>query len=154
MFDGTVEHQDPGFAELKIFLTDTYNFIGNILEDTELFGFLWEEDESLHDLAVDTFTSDVHVEIMKLHDQVEKMPFEMVQSHGLQGRPLYFKFKALHTISSINIRERLKGQFSVRGWLKRVFSFIDTILDSIIAALGLGVGGLVKEFKDTLSALA
>ena len=48
--------------------------------------------------------------------------------------------------------DRVRRQFTVREWLKRIFDAIDAILDSIIAAAG-GVGGLVKEFKDALSAL-
>ena len=38
-------------------------------------------------------------------------------------------------------------------WFRKIIEAIDAALDSLIAAAG-GVGGLVKEFKDALLALA
>ena len=40
----------------------------------------------------------------------------------------------------------------MRGWLKQVCEAMDAVLDSVIHAVG--VGGIMKEFKDALSALA
>jgi hypothetical protein len=47
----------------------------------------------------------------------------------------------------------VRSQFRIRGWFKRLIEAIDAVLDSLIEAAG-GVGGLIKEFKDALSALA
>jgi len=138
---------------LRYFLEDTSTFLGNVIEKEDIYGFLWKEDSDLRKLAADTFERDVRGEIDTLCKSVEKMCPFMVRSHGLKGRPLYFKLRALFSISAMRDKViRLKNKFSVRGWLKQMFDAIDVILDSIISALG-GVGGLVKEFKDMLSAL-
>jgi len=51
------------------------------------------------------------------------------------------------------LQEKVRGQFSVREWFKKIIDAIDAILDSLIDA-ACGTGGLIKEFKDALGALA
>jgi hypothetical protein len=56
-------------------------------------------------------------------------------------------------LASISRRwDNVKGLLTVRSWFKQICEAIDVILDSLIQAVG--AGGIIKEFKDALSALA
>lgn len=140
--------ENPGRHELNLFLDQVYNFLGFVLEDKSEFAFLWEDNPDLLDLARKTFTSDIGEAISELKGtNIDELK---LSSHGLLGRPLRFKLKVLWSISEK--WKKVKGKFAVREWLKRIFDAIDAILDSLINAAG-GTGGMVKEFKDALSAL-
>ena len=86
-----------------------------------------------------------------MHSAIPDIPERSLLSHGLIGRPMTFKLKVLASIS--DGWERVQRQFSIRDWFKRVVHAIDAILESLIDAAG-GAGGIIKEFKDALPALA
>ncbi len=143
---------EPGLAELHGFLDEMQQFLGFVLKQTEDFGFLWDDDPELLGLAWDTFEADVSREVKRLHESLSsERAQENVREHGLVGRPMRFKLRSLASIAR-KWGRKAAGRFSIRAWLRRMFEAIDTILDSLIQAAG--VGGLVKEFKDTLMALA
>jgi hypothetical protein len=148
-FKEIAQHPNPGRNELGQFLLNTQNFLAFSLEAGE-FAFMWEGQPALRALANETFREDVIPTIERLIGRLPEIPQVQLNQHGLVERALRFKLLALDSIA--NQFESLRGQFSVREWLKRVFDAIDAILDSLIQAAG-GVGGLVKEFKDALSAL-
>lgn len=144
--------EDPGRKELQIFVRSVRNFLGFVLENTNDFSFLWEESPELHTLAWETFRYDIAGGAgLELDNAIDEIPQAKLRQHGLEGRPLHFKFKVLHSIG--DQWEKVKGQFSIREWFKKLVEAIDAILDSLIDAAG-GAGGLIKEFKDALSALA
>jgi len=149
-FSEIADVEDPGRSELILFLDQVQNFLGFVLEDNTEFGFLWEDNPELLDLARETFALDIGEGIGELKGTIPKIREQVLFSHGLRGRPLRFKLKLLSSISEK--WRKVKGKFTVREWLKRIFDAIDAILDSLINAAG-GVGGMVKEFKDALSAL-
>jgi len=120
-----------------------------VLENNNDFGFLWENSNQLNGLAWETFRHDiVEGAGLRLDSSIKEIPQRSIEDHGLEGRPLKFKFFVLDSIG--NQWGRVKGQFSVREWFKRITEAIDTILDSLIDA----AGGLIKEFKDALFSLA
>lgn len=151
-FDEIVASEDPGEEELIRFVRNVRSFLGYVLENNESFGFLWEDDPELHELALDTYRYDIAEGSGLILDHViPQIPKAQLVAHGLSGRPLKFKFRV---VGSIDAKwKKLKGQLSIREWFKKMVDAIDAVLDSIIDAAG-GVGGIIKEFKDALSALA
>lgn len=149
-FSEVAAHPDPGVPQLQQFLVGVRELFDFILRRDE-FHFLWEDNYELQELAVETYHHDILRGIAILQDSIPSIHPVAVVHHGLSGRPLRFKLKVVDSIS--NGWDRARGQGTVRGWLKRLLDAIDAILDSIIDAAG-GVGGLVKEFKDAISALA
>ena len=144
--------ENPGREELQLFVRNVRNFFGFVLENMDEFSFLWEGAPELHDLAWETFRFDIAEGAgLELDYAIRDISPERLRRHGLEGRPLRFKFKVLDAIG--NQWERVKGQLSIREWFKKVIEAIDAVLDSLIDAAG-GAGGLIKEFKDSLSALA
>ncbi len=149
-FTNVAKIQDPGRIELVEFTRDVEVFLGFVLQADE-FDFLWRKAPQIKLLATETYQGDVRPEAARLREAIERIPGASLQNHGLSGRALRFKFSVLDHIGSQ--WERFQGQFSVRDWLKRIIDAIDAILDSLIDAAG-GTGGLIKEFKDALAALA
>lgn len=149
-FTESVEGSNPGIPELQAFLTGVQNFLSFVLERNE-FSFLWGDHYSLREMAFDTYQNDVVPSIQVLRDTVPFIHPIAVINHGLAGRPLRFKLKVIDTIA--NGWDRVQRQFSIREWFKSLIDAIDALLDSLIDAAG-GVGGLIKEFKDALGALA
>jgi hypothetical protein len=146
--------ENPDINELRGFIKGVMSFLGFVLDNKyERFNFLWWDDQILRQLANDTFEGDIHIHSVLLLAQMEvprpSFTGRLVE-HGLIGRPMRFKLKVLDTIAKQ--WERVKGQFTIREWLKRMFDAIDAILDSLIDAAG-GIGAVIKEFKDALSAL-
>ncbi len=111
---------------------------------------MWEDEPELHPLARETFRHDVVEGIHLLRGTIRDIPLERLIQHGLLGRPVRFKYRVLDSIG--RQWDRVRGQFSIRGWLKRIFDAIDAILNCVIDAAG-GAGGLIKEFKDASAAL-
>ncbi len=142
--------QNPGRDELQGFVEATRNFIDFVLEAPEL-SFLWEDDQTLADLAHETFNTDVRQSADALRETIPTIPQDLLRIHGLIGRPMRFKFRVMDAIG--RQWDRVRGQFTVREWFRRIIEAIDAALDSLIAAAG-GVGSLLKEFKDALLALA
>jgi len=151
-FDEIAASENPGWEELEMFVGNVRSFLGFVLENTNEFGFLWEESPELHGLAWETFRSDIAGGAgLELDEVIRDIPREKRRRHGLKGRPLRFKFKVLNSIGKQ--WEKAKKNFSVREWFKKMADAIDAILDSLIDAAG-GAGGIIKEFKDALNALA
>ena len=142
--------EDPGRNELSQFIGRINEFFFFVLENTNDFSFLWEDDPELQPLAMETFKYDVSEGAAYLQQMVPEIPEHSLISHGLLGRPMRFKLRVLDAIG--RKWEIVRGQFSVREWLKQIFEAIDAILDSLIDAAG-GAGSLIKEFKDALSSL-
>jgi len=141
---------NPGRAELVAFVTGVETFLHFVLQEPNEFNFLWEDEPGLRGLALETFQNDVRESAAVLRKTIPGIPEPLLRSHGLLHRPVKFKFSVLDSIG--RGWESVRGQFSVREWLKRMFEAIDAILDSLIHAAA-GVGGLIKEFKDALLAL-
>lgn len=143
--------ENPGRDELHRFVDSVIDFLGFVLERRDYFAFLWEDDPELLPLAQDTYSGDVReTGASELHRAIPAIREGVLISHGLVGRPMRFKLSLLTSIS--DAWERVRGQFGIRDWFKRVVDAIDAILDSLIDAAG-GIGGIIKEFKDALSAL-
>lgn len=142
----------PGRPQLKEFVLEVKDFLGFVLSDAPDFGFLWEGDSDLRNEARETFYSDVSDRgVPELIEAVDVIPQRALAAHGIEGRPLRFKLRVLDSIA----RQwgRFGPQLSVRKWFKKMVDAIDAVLDSLIDAAG-GAGGLIKEFKDALAALA
>ena len=161
-FSNIAGNENPGRTELKQFVHGVRGFLVFVLEDTRDFGFLWENHPELHKLALDTFRFDIaEGAVLRLVEARPEIPEEQLELHGLTGRPQHFKLRVLDSISQEGSeyfdtnfsRHKLRERFSAREWFKRMVAAIDAILDSLIDAAG-GAGGLIKEFKDALSALA
>ncbi len=149
-FDELAAVQNPDRDELQGFVEATMAFLGFVLEEPD-FRFLWEDNGDLAALARETFDRDVRPSARDLQAAIPDIPQDALSVHGLIGRPMEFKFRVIGTID--RRWDRVRGQFSVREWFKRIVEAIDAVLGSLIAAAG-GVGGLLKEFKDALSSLA
>jgi hypothetical protein len=143
--------ENPGRKELHLFVDGVLKFLNFVLQHADEFAFLWEQDSQLRALASETLELDVSASASSLHSIIEEISNEALIRHGLVGRPARFKFRVLNSIA--NRWGSVRRQGRIRGWLKRVVDAIDAILDSLIDAAG-GAGGLIKEFKDALCALA
>jgi hypothetical protein len=151
-FDEIAEAENPERAELRLFVHNVRDFLGFVLENRNDFGFLWEGSPDLYELAWDTFRLDVEQGVDALSSAIEEIPQDAIHAHGLERRPLRFKFRVLGSIGSQ--WERFRGLSApVREWFKKIIAAIDAVLDSLINAAR-GIGGVIKEFKDALSALA
>ncbi len=151
-FDKIAGAAKPGLEELHGFLEGMREFLGFVLQQNEDFGFLWDDDPELPGLARETFEGDVLPGVKLLHESLGDERVQVsAREHGLFGRPMRFKLRALAGIAR-KWGRRARGQFRIRAWLRQMLEAIDAILDSLIQASG--VGGLVKEFKDALMALA
>jgi hypothetical protein len=142
--------ENPGVVDLQRFVTSTMAFLAFVLEAPE-FGFLWENDGDLAALARETFQTDVQRSARELFEAIPGIPERTLSIHGLLGRPMRFKNRVVDSIG--RQWERVRAQLSIPEWFRKIIEAIDAALDSLIAAAG-GVGGLVKEFKDALLALA
>ncbi|MFH1628025.1 MAG: hypothetical protein ABIE47_04800 [Pseudomonadota bacterium] len=151
-FNEIAASKDPGRDELSQFVRNVRNFLGYVLEDKENFAFLWENSPDLYKMALETFSLDIAEGAgLDLDLSIPEISSKNLHIHGLEGRPLKFKFRVLNSIG--NQWEEVKARSSVRGWFKKIIEAIDAILDSLIAAAG-GAGGIIKEFKAALSSLA
>ena len=143
--------ENPGRKELHLFVDGVVKFLDFVLKHPKDFGFLWKEDPQLRSLAIETFENDISQSASVLKDKIKNIKNQALVRHGLIRRPARFKFRVLNAIEKRWQRVRKQGK--IRGWFKRIVDAIDAILDSLIEAAG-GAGGLIKEFKDALSALA
>jgi hypothetical protein len=151
-FDDIAEVDNPGREELRLFVRDVRHFLFYVLVDKRNFGFLWEQNPILFDLAMETMRFDIAEGAgLELDRAIDEISNYQIRSHGLEGRPLRFKFQVLNTIA--NQWDSIGDALSVREWFKKIIDAIDAILDSLIDAAD-GAGGIIKEFKETLSSLA
>jgi len=151
---------NPGRAELIKFLDGLASFLVFVLENRDDFGFLWADEPALGELAMDSFRGDVRPELQRLRQITSDLSVAILTQHGLHGRPLRFKLGVLNSIANRweRIREltslgSVRRLLSASEWFKKIIDAIDAILESLIAAAA-GAGGLIKEFKDALRALA
>lgn len=144
--------EDPSGEELRLFVQNIRDFLSFVLENTDEFAFLWKYSPDLHNLAWETFQFDIAEGAgLELDNAIGNISRETLRQHGLEGRSLRFKFQVLDAIA--NQWEIVGHQLSIRTWFKKVLAAIDAVLDSLIDAAG-GSGGVIKEFKDSLRALA
>lgn len=152
-FTNLLEFEDPDRDALKLFVDDVRRFLHAVLFEFRDFQVLFDGNSDLLGRAKGASESSEMAagfgELTEAIDWIEPMK---MQRHGLQGSNLRFKFGVLGHISS-EFPRGLSDQFSVRGWFQRIVAAIDVLLDSLIDAAG-GAGGLIKEFKDALGALA
>lgn len=166
--------EDPGKNELRAFVVAVRQFLTDVVNDDENFGFLWYSDSTLRGLASSTLERDINEGAgLALDQEIGRISDEALYLHGLRGRPLRFKLAVLAAIdeskgtylngmspvSDFAVLSRLppelRKRFSMREWLKKIIDAIDAILDSLLDAVSApGAGGILKEFKDALRALA
>jgi len=163
-FSKIAAHKNPGINELHEFIEGVSSFLNFTLKDNDISISLWNDDNRhLRDLALETFENDVEDASKKVHEAIESSKSDnlfkqRINEHGLFGRPMRFKLAVLDWIANEwqrakdKFKDKIAGQFKIREWLKQMFEAIDAVLDSLIAAVG--AGNLIKEFKDSLSALA
>jgi hypothetical protein len=159
-FEDIAKADEPGVSELMQFTNGVEACLEFVLEQRQEFAFLWEDEPELWELAQDTYRNDVRPAAGRMRDVIGKIPGPLLSEHGLRGRPLKFKLRVLNSIANRwrRIREQfkegtLKRMLAAKEWFKKVVEAIDAVLDSLIEAAG-GAGGLIKEFKDALRALA
>jgi hypothetical protein len=159
-FEDIAKVEEPGPGELMEFTRGVEACLGFVLEQRQDFAFLWEDELELWDLAQDTYKNDVRPAAGRMRDVIGKIPTPLLDQHGLRNRPLRFKLRVLNSIANRwrRIREQFKAgtlrrMLAAREWFKKVVEAIDAVLESLIEAAG-GAGGLIKEFKDALRALA
>ena len=142
--------EQPGRDELVQFVGNVESFLGFVVENRREFAFLWEDEPALQELAMASYLQDVQLACGELRRVIPAIPDERLRRHGLRGRALQLKLRILDSIG--RRWEQVRGQLSMREWLKRMFDAIDAIPDSLIDAAG-GIGAVIKEFKDALSSL-
>jgi hypothetical protein len=149
-FSDIAKAHNPGPNELVTFVDNVQKFLSFVLEE-KAFSFLWETDDRLRGLAIETFQTDVREAASVLKQSIPVIPAIQSHIHGLSGRALRFKLAVIDAVT--NKWQSHRVNINPREWLKRAIDAIDALLDSLIAAAG-GAGGLIKEFKDALRALA
>lgn len=152
-FTNLLEFEDPDRNELKLFVDDVRRFMRDVLFEFREFQVLFDGNGDLLERAKGAFDSrEMDAGFGELTEAINWIEPMMMERHGLYGKNLRFKFGVLGHVSR-EFPRRLSDQFSVRGWFQRIVAAIDALLDSLIDATG-GAGGLIKEFKDALGALA
>lgn len=152
-FTNLLEFEDPDRDELKLFVDDVQRFLRDVLFELRELQELFDGNDDLLGRARDAYGSrEMVVGFDELTEAINWIDPTKMERHGLYGVNLRFKFGVLGHISG-EFSRRLNDQFSVRGWFQRIVAAIDALLDSLIDAAG-GAGGLIKEFKDALGALA
>lgn len=147
-FTEVAEAQEPGEEELLKFVDAVLDFLNFVIEDPSAFQFLWQRQPALRPLARETFRGDVReVGGSELRNAIPRIDSQTRRSHGLSGRALRFKLKVVDSIAGM---WGVAG-LNIPGWLKRLIEAIDAILGSLVEAAH--AGGIIKEFKDALSAL-
>jgi hypothetical protein len=150
----------PGQRELVQFLVGFESFLVFVFENRNDFAFLWAEEPALAGLATESFQEDVRPELENLRRITLELRNDVLAPHGLLGRPLRFKIRVLNSVA--NQWQKIQQQTSLGSvrrllsaseWFKKIIDAIDALLASLIDAAG-GAGGLIKEFKDALRALA
>ena len=95
-FDEIALSEDPGTNELKQFVRGIRELLVFIFDNPQINSALFGDDKELSALAMETMRSDVF-EFAKpdLIDAIDGIPETVIQSHGLRGRPLKFKFRGV-----------------------------------------------------------
>jgi hypothetical protein len=85
-------------------------------------------------------------DLLALHTRIERANDQTLAVHGLSGSSLRFKLGVIQRAWSNFAADR------IIKWLRKLLSAIDTLLDSIIDALG-PTGAAAKELKQALENL-
>ncbi|MCW5977320.1 MAG: hypothetical protein KIT09_04550 [Bryobacteraceae bacterium] len=149
-FSDLAEVPDPGREHLARFVREVMRLLAHVLE-TDAASVLWELNPELREMARGAFESDVQRGAEELLSAIPEVPERALVQHGLTGRAARFKYNVMAAVS--RGWGAVRDHFTIGGGFKRVVEAIDAHLDSLIAVTG-GVGGVVKEFKDALMALA
>jgi hypothetical protein len=91
--------------------------------------------------AMQAAWQEVRSEFERLTGAIQSLSDERIRDHGLYGSQLQFKLEA---VRHGHERYTQRG----RGFLRQFIDIIETLLDSIIDATG--VGGPIREFKEYL----
>jgi hypothetical protein len=162
-FDEIAAADNPELKELRGFVRGTVAFLELSLKEEAFFVVLWKKNKQLRQMASQTFEKEVLENVKHLNATIEQAHSDdqsygdfknALTEHGLIGQAMRFKLAVLNYIANKwdDLKNDLRRQVRIRAWLKQMFDAIDAVLDSLIEATG--AGHLLKEFKDTLSALA
>jgi hypothetical protein len=81
-----------------------------------------------------------HTPLSTFEAAIKRASDRDLESHGMVGSQLSYKLQVIEYIK--------EKAFHFSGWKKKLLDAIDTFLDSILSALG--VGEALKELKDAL----
>jgi hypothetical protein len=140
--------RNPGRQELLEFVDEVERLLDYILFAEEAYP-LWQVDPELREMAQEAF-ADVRQSASELRQAIPEINELVLVQHGLIGAPARFKYNVMNRLA--RRWARIRPWFTVRSSFRRVFEAVDAHLDSLVDAAG--VGGLVKEFKDAILALA
>jgi hypothetical protein len=93
-------------------------------------------------LMHETWHEEMPGEFAGLRDRIPRIAEEELDRHGFRGRQLRFKLGVVRA----RVREFVAG--GVGEALSRLLDSIDSVLDSLLGAAG--VGTAIKEFKEAL----
>ena len=111
---------------------------------------LWRDSPDLRQMAMQTYEGELIHAAKVLRAAIAEIPEQKLREHGLIGIAALFKYSVMVTVS--RGWGKMRKHFTVRGGFRKVVEAVDAHLDSLIEAAG--VGGVIKEFKDALLALA
>jgi hypothetical protein len=152
-FDQLAGLDNPGRTELQLFIEGVIHLLRDLLDGSVIEGGEPEMPalfKAMRKLAVPTFFEDVLPWFEQVRADIPDISTRALAAHGLQGRPLAFKFDVLDIIE--RALDRL-GDFT--HWIKTILAAIDVILESVLSALivsGIPTGTLGKEFKQMVEA--
>jgi hypothetical protein len=149
-FVRVAEIRNPDREHLALFLDEVMRLLEHTLKSEEA-QVLWALNPELRGMAMEAYETDVRRGAEELGAAIRQIPNASLVQHGLIGRPARFKYNVMATVS--RGWGRVRAHFTIRGGFRKVVEAVDAHLESFIAASG-GVGGVVKEFKDALLALA
>lgn len=141
---------DPGRDDLLLFVDEVIRFLDFVVLD-ESTARLWSRDPELQELAGLVLQQEVRPAAARLKAALREIDLDALKAHGLVGLAAKFKYSVMARVA-----HRWRGigkQFSVGRGFRRIVEAIDAHLDSVISAAA-GAGGLIKEFKDAVLALA
>ncbi len=143
--------QDPQRDTLVLFVDETVELLTLLVKSKDFTVRLWRDDAQLISLAEKTLRDDVLPAAEYLKVKITKIPESQLKHHGLVGSAVRFKYAVLARVSKS--WRRWQGQLTVRTGFRSVLEAVDAVLGSLIDAAH-GAGGLIKEFKDAIKALA
>jgi len=143
--------RQPGLDDLELFVSETEALLRFLVEGKDFGQPLWRGDDYLRQLAADSLSADIIPAAQELKNAIRSIPETELKRHGLTGTAARFKYNAIAKLSR-NWR-RYRGKYTVGGTFRSLMQGVEAVLDSLISAAG-GTGGLLKEFKEVIMALA
>ena len=140
--------KNPSRQDLVAFVDEVLRLLKHVVEN-DAAAVLWRQNPELRRMAIKAFP-DVAKGAAKLRRAIQDVPEPILVEHGLVGAAARFKYNVMATVS--RGWGKLRRHFTIGGGFRRVIEAIDAHLDSLIEATG--AGGIIKEFKDALLALA